>query len=150
MSAGDVARVRGTGREGRPPARPISGPPHHDALAGASSVGGVRASDKSARAWEAAYRRYGRAWETTARSGKGDPVAAREMASASWAVAAAWRQIATATTLPWWTLAAIESAAGAFEAQAREYEAREVSESGHDRGQGSRTESSTGPQWRPS
>ena len=46
------------------------------------------------------------------------------MASASWAVAAAWRQIATATTLPWWTVAAIESAAAAFEAQAREYEAR--------------------------
>ncbi|HKR51124.1 MAG TPA: hypothetical protein VJT72_16355 [Pseudonocardiaceae bacterium] len=83
------------------------------------------ASDTSARAWEAAYRQYGRAWEWTARSQKGDPAAALEMASASWAVAAAWRQIASATTLPWWTLAAIESAAAAFEAQARDYEARE-------------------------
>ncbi|MGH8881384.1 MAG: hypothetical protein ACRD0P_29220 [Stackebrandtia sp.] len=91
------------------------------------------ASDKSTRAWEAAYRKYGRAWETTARSRKGDPVAAREMASASWAVAAAWRQIAAAATLPWWTLAAIESAAVAFEAQAREGEAREGSD-GHDPG----------------
>ncbi|MGH4010587.1 MAG: hypothetical protein ACRDTH_20915 [Pseudonocardiaceae bacterium] len=91
------------------------------------------ASDQSTRAWEAAYRQYGRAWETTVRSRKGDPAAAREMASASWAVAAAWRQIAAATTLPWWTLAAIESAAAAFEAQARECEARDGSD-GRDRG----------------
>jgi len=47
------------------------------------------------------------------------------MAAASWAVAAAWRQIVTATALPWWALAASETAAGAFEAQAREYETRE-------------------------
>ena len=40
-------------------------------------------------AWEGAYRHYGRAWEWTARSLKGDPAAAREMVSASWAVAAA-------------------------------------------------------------
>ncbi len=86
------------------------------------------ASDKSARTWEAAYRQYGRTWEVTARARKGDPLAAREMAAASWAVAAAWREIATTTTLPWWTLAAIESAASAFEGQAREYEARAESE----------------------
>ncbi|MGQ0719895.1 MAG: hypothetical protein ACT4NP_21750 [Pseudonocardiales bacterium] len=128
MSTGEFARVRGTGRE-RPTTRPVSGPPHHDAPHDA----GVMASDKSTRAWETAYRQYGRAWETTARSRKGDPAAAREMASASWAVAAAWRQIASATTLPWWTLAAIESAAAAFEAQARESEARE-GDDGHDRG----------------
>jgi lysozyme family protein len=91
------------------------------------------ASDQSTRVWEAAYRQYGRAWETTARSRKGDPAAAREMAAASWAVAAAWRQIAAATTLPWWTLAAIESAAAAFEAQARDCEAREGNDD-HDRG----------------
>jgi lysozyme family protein len=86
------------------------------------------ASAKSTQVWEAAYRQYGRAWENTARSGKDNPVAARGMAAASWAVAAAWRQIATATTLPWWTLAAIESAAGAFESQAREYETRETTD----------------------
>jgi hypothetical protein len=85
------------------------------------------ASEKSTRVWEAAYRQYGHAWETTARCGRGDPAAAREMAVASWAVAAAWRQIAAATTLPWWTLAAIESAAGAFESQAREYEKDDTS-----------------------
>jgi hypothetical protein len=90
----------------------------------------VLAAETSVRAWEGAYRHYGRAWEWTARSPKGDPAAAREMATASWAVAAAWRHIATATTLPWGTLAAIESAAGAFEEQARNWEARDTNESG--------------------
>ena len=85
-------------------------------------------SEKSVHAWEGAYRHYGRAWEWTARSPRGDPAAAREMASASCAVAAAWRQIASATTLPWWMLAAIESAAAAFESQARDWEARAKSE----------------------
>jgi lysozyme family protein len=51
------------------------------------------------------------------------------MASASWAVAAAWRQITTATTLPWWAIAAIESAAAAFEEQARRHETGDESES---------------------
>ncbi len=50
------------------------------------------------------------------------------MASASWAVAAAWRQIATTTTLPWWTLAALESAAAAFESQALDWETRAKNE----------------------
>jgi hypothetical protein len=122
MSHGEVARVRGAGREGLGATRPVSGPPQHGAHLVSGSQGDVMASEKSTRVWETAYRQYGRAWETTARSGKGDPAAAREMAATSWAVAAAWRQIATATTLPWWTLAAIESAAGAFESQAREYE----------------------------
>jgi lysozyme family protein len=54
------------------------------------------------------------------------------MAAASWAVAAAWRQIETATTLPWWTLAAIESAAAAFEEQARKYETGGQIDSHHD------------------
>jgi len=128
MSAGEFARVRGAGPEDRPTARPVSGPPHRDTPDVSGTPGDVMASDTSTRVWEAAYRQYGRAWETTARSRKGDPAAAREMASASWAVAAAWRQIAAATTLPWWTLAAIESAAAAFEAQARDCEAREGSE----------------------
>jgi hypothetical protein len=71
-------------------------------------------------------------WELTARSPKGDPAAAWEMAAASWAVAAAWRQIATATTLPWWAVVAIESAAAAFEEQARKYEPENDSESHND------------------
>ena len=127
MGHGEAARVRGAGREGLGATRPVSGPPQRDAHFGSGSAGDVMASEKSTRVWEAAYRQYGRAWETAARSGKGDPAAAREMATASWAVAAAWRQIATATTLPWWILAAIESAAGAFESQAREYETGDTS-----------------------
>lgn len=88
------------------------------------------ASEKSVRAWEGAYRHYGRTWEIKARARKGDPAAAREMAAASWAVAAAWRQIAATSTLPWWTLAAIESAAGTFETQERNCEKNEGSTSG--------------------
>ncbi|MFY9809581.1 MAG: hypothetical protein WAK86_20300 [Pseudonocardiaceae bacterium] len=128
MSHGKAARGRGAGREGLRATRPVSDPPHDGAHLGPGSRGDVMASAKSTRVWEAAYRQYGRAWETTARTGKGDPAAAQEMAVASWAVAAAWRQIATATTLPWWILAAIESAAGAFESQARKYEAGHTGE----------------------
>jgi hypothetical protein len=128
MGRSGGVRTRGTGRQDSRSTQPVSGPPHPDVRAVPSSEGDVIASEKSVRVWEAAYRQYGRAWEMTARCGKGDPAAAREMATASWAVAAAWRQIASATRLPWWTLAALESAAGAFEAQAREYEAGEASE----------------------
>ena len=129
MDRGEIARVRGAGQQGPRATRPVSGPPQHGAQLVPGHEGDVmRASEKSTRVWEAAYRQYGRAWETTARCGKSDPAAAREMAAASWAVAAAWRQIAAATRLPWWVLAAIESAAGAFESQAREYETGEASE----------------------
>jgi hypothetical protein len=133
MGTAEFARVRGTGREGSPIARPMSGPAGNDALPVPDSDGGVMASDKSVRVWEAAYRRYGHVWELTARAPKGDLAAAREMAAASWAVAAAWRQIAAATTLPWWTLVAVEAAAAAFEAQSREYRAREEGESNDSR-----------------
>jgi hypothetical protein len=128
LGPNEFGRVWGTGRADLSTARPVTGPAHNDIRNPSGAGGGVRASDQAVRAWEAAYRRYGHAWEATARSGKGDPNAAREMAGASWAVAAAWRQIAAATTLPWWALAAIESAAGAFEAQAREYETHEGGE----------------------
>jgi hypothetical protein len=122
MSHGQGAQGRGAGRDGLRATQPVSGPPQHGAHLVSDSRGDVMASEKSTRVWEAAYRQYGHAWETTARSGKDDPAAARQMAAASWAVAAAWRQIAAATRLPWWTLAALESAAGAFESQARDYE----------------------------
>jgi hypothetical protein len=61
-------------------------------------------------------------WELTARAPKGDPAAAREMAAASRAVAAAWRQIEASTPLPWWNLAALQSAAAAFDEQAQKYD----------------------------
>ena len=127
MSRGELARVQGAGREGPRATRPVSGLPQHGALV-SGSAGEVMASETCTRVWEAAYRQYGRAWEWSARCGKGDPAASGEMAAASWAVAAAWRQIASATTLPWWALAAIESAAGALESQARDYETRDTSE----------------------
>jgi hypothetical protein len=79
----------------------------------------------SVTAWETAYRQYGQASERSLTPRDREPGAVWQMASASWAVAAAWRQIAAAGQLPWWSLAAVESAAQAFEAQAREWEARE-------------------------
>jgi hypothetical protein len=117
-------------RQGRPARRTAGGSTGTDAGSEESVIG----SDQCARAWEAAYQHYGHIWELTARSPKGDPAAAREMAAASWAVASAWRQIEAATALPWWAVAAIESAAAAFEEQARKYEGGDDSEShGHDR-----------------
>jgi hypothetical protein len=73
------------------------------------------AAEECVRAWEGAYRYYGRMWELTARAPKGDPAAAREMA-------AAWRAIEAVTPLPWWTLAALQSAAAAFDEQAQKYD----------------------------
>jgi hypothetical protein len=124
----ELARVRGTGREGLRATRPVSGPRRHSARLASDFHDNVMISERSTRTWEAAYRQYGCALETTARCGKHDPEAAQEMARTSRAVAAAWRQIAAGTTLPWWTLAAIESAAGAFECQAREYETGQIDE----------------------
>jgi lysozyme family protein len=74
-------------------------------------------------AWESAYRRYGQVSEWSTRSPERDPAVAWQMASSSAAVAATWRQIAGSTQLPWWLLAAVDSAAQAFEDQAREWEA---------------------------
>jgi hypothetical protein len=125
MGSGEFARGRGAGQESLQAARPVSGSPHPDTASTSDSLDGAKIPKKSVRVWESAYRQYGRAWETTARSGKEDLAAAQEMAAASRAVAAAWRQIASATTLPWWALAAIASAAGAFESQARDYETRD-------------------------
>jgi hypothetical protein len=82
----------------------------------------VMAADQCVRAWEGAYRHYGRMWELAARAPKGDPAAAREMATASRAVAAAWRAIEAATTLSWWTIAALQPAAAAFDEQAQKYD----------------------------
>ena len=133
MDAGEFASSRGAGREDVPTTAPLVDRMGTQAQRPLNSGVVVTASDKSARAWEAAYRHYGSTWELTARSPKGDQAAARQMAAASAAVASAWRQIAAATTLPWWTLVALEAAASAFEAQAREYKAREKTQ-GHDHG----------------
>ncbi|MBV9163602.1 MAG: hypothetical protein JO281_19090 [Pseudonocardiales bacterium] len=111
----DFTQVPAAGRHPRP-ARRSTG-------RATSDLGeGVMATDDCVRAWEGAYRYYGRMWELTARAPQGDPAAAREMAAASRAVAAAWRAIQAATPLPWWTLAALHSAAAAFDEQAQKYD----------------------------
>ena len=122
----EFAQARGAGRPARRPAGDSNG---HNARPSSGLGDGLVIADQCARAWEGAYRHYGRIWELTARSPKGDPVAAREMAAASRAVAAAWRQIEATTTLPWWTVAALQSAAAAFEEQAQKYATSENSES---------------------
>jgi hypothetical protein len=71
--------------------------------------------------WEAAYRRYTTESEHVRFATDPSQVAAA-MASASWEVATAWRDIATSTALPWWTLAAVRAAADAFEAQAHTWQ----------------------------
>jgi hypothetical protein len=134
MSTEKFARTRSAGGDGLRAARPVSGPPDDDPLPLPGTPGGGTVATRVTRAWERAYRRYGQAWETLARSGKGDPVAAREMAAASRAVAATWRRIPAAISLPWWTLAAVESAAATFDAQARDYEAHDSSEENTDAG----------------
>ena len=68
-------------------------------------------SEDLIRAWEDAYRRYGSA-------------AGADVAPASRAVAMAWRDIACTSGLPWWMLAAVESAAEAFEAPAEQWAPR--------------------------
>jgi hypothetical protein len=81
-------------------------------------------------AWAEAYRQYSYASDLAARSLEGDFAAAREMAGSSYAVAAAWRGIAAVQGLPWWALAAVESAAQAFEIQAHAWESRVYLKSG--------------------
>jgi hypothetical protein len=96
---------------------------------------GPASLEQAVRGWEKAYRDYGRLSEPSVRSRQDDPSLAGRMASASRSVADGWRGIASCGELPWWCLAAVESAAQAFHAQAREWEVRgfgEGSASGQD------------------
>ncbi len=122
MGTGDVVGASGAGRDGLPTVRPAPGQrrPGHRSAAGVVAV-----PEQIVRAWEGAYRQYGQVNEMVTRMPADDPVGAWYMANASWAVATAWREIATVARMPWWLLAAVESAAEAFEAQARDWEARE-------------------------
>jgi hypothetical protein len=79
-------------------------------------------SKKWVRAWEDAYREYGAVSEMAAGSPTVDETTAAKLAHASWAVASAWRFIGSDCELAWWVLAAVESAAEAFEDQARHWE----------------------------
>lgn len=103
--------------------RPVSGP-RRSAKRSGSAQDTVLVAGTSVTTWEAAYRRYGRISEQSLLPSEVDVAVVWQMALASRAVAAAWRQIARADPLPWWSLTAVESAAEAFEAQARDWEAR--------------------------
>jgi hypothetical protein len=80
--------------------------------------------NKQVSAWESAYRAYRDASDAVARSRGTNPEVAREMAAVSWSVAHAWRALAGDPEQPWWVVAAVGSAAQAFEEQAREWERR--------------------------
>jgi hypothetical protein len=117
MSTADGARRPGAGREGPRTARPTSRPGQVDRI-----PDGLLAPDRPTNDWAITYRRYGLTAESAAGSGRRDLAATSEMVHASLAVAATWRAIASVTGLPWWVLAAVETAAQAFEAQASEWE----------------------------
>jgi hypothetical protein len=110
MSAGDV---------GRPSSQPGG--------AGGVDEPGVEISPQIAvRAWEMAYRSYGEALAAWERSPHDESVG-WAMASTSYTVAAAWRQIAGVSRLPLWMVAAVDAAALRFDAQAQEWEAHHPS-----------------------
>lgn len=73
--------------------------------------------------WEGAYRFYEQA-NAVAGSGRVNEVVVADMVRASREVAAAWRVFTRLDGLPWWVLAAVTTAAQAFDAQAREWERR--------------------------
>jgi hypothetical protein len=73
--------------------------------------------------WEGVYRFYEQA-NQVAGSGRVNAVVVADMVRASREVAAAWRVFTRVEGLPWWALAAVTTAAQAFDAQAREWERR--------------------------
>lgn len=79
-------------------------------------------SKKSSR--DDAYHRNGEASELVARSRPVDEATVSGMARASRAVASARHSIAANRDLSWWELAAVESAAEAFEDQGRHWDTR--------------------------
>lgn len=107
------------GHAGRHAARPEPG--HGQAAPTVLTT--VAATPMFVDSWVRAYREYGQATVQVAQLGERDPESARRMASASTAVATAWRRIAESGRLPWWISAALDSAAQAFEAQARRSQA---------------------------
>jgi alkylated DNA nucleotide flippase Atl1 len=74
--------------------------------------------------WESAYSAYRTASEMVNASTPGDCAAAEHMAQASRAVATAWRDIAVESELSWWSVAAVTTAAQAFDHQAQDWAAR--------------------------
>ena len=105
----------------------------------------VMVSDELDERWQNAYKAYGLASENVARLGPNAPGAAAQMVSASWEVAAVWREMAAAGGLPWWALAAVRAAAEAFESQSREWDARANAEQDRQPGRGRRSRALRGP-----
>jgi hypothetical protein len=123
MSTGEFAQLPESGQEGVRATRHALDP--RRSIRQPAQTGNVVAvPETSVAAWETAYRLYGEASAQSLRVPEGDPAAAGQMAATSSAVAAAWRRIATTGQLPWWSLAAVESAAQAFDAQARDWDTR--------------------------
>ena len=111
------------GHNGLPVSHPAT-ESRHAAWQPAPALDTVNVADEAIRSWESAYRNYGQVRNVPVVPSEISAELRRQMVSASWAVASAWRQIARTRRLPWWLLAAVESAAQAFEAQARDWEAR--------------------------
>lgn len=122
MTMDDFTQIQGTGRAGIRSTRPAPGL-HRSSRQPATLDGGPAVLDSAVTGWKAAYQAYGQASERSLHAPERDETA-REMSVASWAVAAAWRRIAEVAQLPWWSLAAVETAAQAFEAQARDWGTR--------------------------
>ena len=80
------------------------------------------ADEDSVWLWVAAYQGYQRACEAADASPR-HSVSAHALATASWSVASAWRELAAAPGLPWWVVAAVDTSAQAFEEQARAWTA---------------------------
>ncbi|OLF18923.1 hypothetical protein [Actinophytocola xanthii] len=81
-------------------------------------------SEELVKRWEALYGAYGVASKSVATTEPGDRAVARRMARASADVAAAWREMAAQPGMAWWAVAALGTAAQAFEFQARDWAAR--------------------------
>ena len=77
--------------------------------------------ESSVQHWVVAYQEYRRASQVADVGSRYS--AAHAVATASWAVASAWRELAAAPGLPWWVLAAVNTSARVFEEQAREWAA---------------------------
>jgi hypothetical protein len=78
--------------------------------------------ENSVRRWVAAYQEYQRACQAVDANPRGS-AAAHAVATASWGVASAWRELATAPEMPWWVVAAVDTSAEVFEEQARAWTA---------------------------
>jgi hypothetical protein len=65
-------------------------------------------------AWEDAYRSYTSAWQLVQLNGFASDEDAEHTAGTAYAVAETWQELAKWRGLPWWTVAALESAAEGF------------------------------------